>query len=234
MRMLYLMAALAFAGGCSQFSPPDSSTAPTSAAPSAGGDACAIEDGEDSDDRVIVRDGRGGYLYTYKDEHGTTISPSGEFSVTRGGANGSQYSLRMKGKVADAQDVYAGMGLGFVEPKGPYNASRYRGISFIAKRGPGTAPAVRVKLPDANTDPDGKVCSECFNDFGIDFQVAEEWTRYEVSFADLSQQVGWGEPRPDAVDASKLYGVQWQVVSRGAAFDLWVDDVRFIGCDEAQ
>jgi endoglucanase len=227
MRALFLLFPLA---ACSQFRPPDTQSV-NSGAPA--GDACAIEDAEDSDDRILVRAGRGGYLYTYRDEHGTKISPSGEFSVTRGGANGSRYSLRMTGTVADAAEVYAGMGLAFREPKAPYDASRHSGISFVAKRASGVAAAVRVKLPDVNTDPDGGVCKECFNDFGIDFQVTEEWTNYEVSFADLEQQVGWGEPRPSALDASKLYGLQWQVTTRGADFDLWIDDVRFVGCDEA-
>jgi len=226
MRALLLILPLA---ACSQFRPPESSSAESRPH---GGDSCTIEDAEDHDDRILVRAGRGGYLYTYSDEHGTTISPSGDFAVTRGGASGSQYSLRMTGLVGDAEEAYAGMGFEFREPKAPYDASRYRGITFVAKRGSKSAGTFRLKVPDAATDPDGGVCGECYNDFGIDFQVAEDWKRYQVSFEDLSQQGGWGDPRPDAIDPSKLYGLQWQVASRGADFDLWIDDVRFTGCDE--
>ena len=33
------------------------------------------------------------------------------------------------------------------------------------------------------------------------------------------------------VKPHKLYGLQWQVNKPGASFDIWVDDVEFIGCD---
>ena len=230
MRHAWLCGVLA--AGCAQLGPP----ADAVETPAPRGDCAwraAIEDGEDEDSRVLAREGRGGYLYTYRDDLGTEISPSGDFSMTRSGANGSQYSLRMMGKVADASDAYAGMGLSLRDPKAPYDASRYDGIAFFARRAPGSAANVRLKVPDASTDPDGGACTECFNDFGVDFQVAEEWTRYVVTFSDLKQQDGWGDPQPAAVDASALYGLQWQIVDRGAAFDLWIDDVTFVGCEQS-
>jgi endoglucanase len=189
-----------------------------------------IEDGEDGDNQTLVRGGRGGYLYTFKDARGTTITPDREFTTSAGGANGSRQALRIRGTLADAGDVYAGVGLSLTEPKGPYDASRYEGLAFHARRGPDALASVRLKVPDVNTDPDGGACSECHNDFGIDFQVTEEWTRYVVRFADLQQQSGWGEPRPAAIDAARLYSVQWQVATRGARYDLWIDDVTFTGC----
>ena len=222
-----LYALCAAAAGCGQFSPPPS--APDSTTPSSScADGARIEDGEDGDDRILVRAGRGGYLYTYADEHGTRVEPSGDFAPTAGGASGSARALRVRGEVGTGDDVFAGLGLSLTEPKQGYDASRYRGIAFLA-RAPGGA-VVRLKLPDRNTDPGGKVCSDCYNDFGVDFPVAEQWTRYEVAFADLHQETGWGEPRPAAVDASALYGVQWQVGQSGP-FELWIDDVTFTGCD---
>jgi hypothetical protein len=74
------------------------------------------------------------------------------------------------------------------------------------------------------------VCTDCYNDFGITFEVGEEWVRYEAPFAELVQEGGWGAPRPPAIDATKLYGVQWQVTTAGASLDLQLDDVTFLGC----
>ena len=64
--------------------------------------------------------------------------------MSAGGANGSKHSAHMSGKVGGGAVVYAGMGFNFVDPKGPYNASGYKGISFWAKAGPGTTHAVTV------------------------------------------------------------------------------------------
>jgi len=194
--------------------------------------AALIEDVEDRDDRILVRDGRGGYLYTYIDEDGSTISPGPDsFAVAPGGAGGG-HALHMQGKLADTADAFAGLGYSFTEPLGPYDASKYTGVAFVAKHGPGSSTAIRLKIPDIATAPEGGVCKECYNDFGIDFQVTDEWTRYEVSFADLKQGTGWGDPRPDAVDAAKLFGMQWQVTTRGQAYDIWIDDVTFVGCPD--
>ena len=192
-----------------------------------------IEDGENLDDQVIVQGGRNGYIYTYKDESGTTLDQSGDsFMPGSGGAQGSRGALQISGKLGTGE-AYAGVGFSFVDPVGTYDASRYRGITFMAKRGKGDglAQSVRVKIPDGNTDPKGGVCSECYNDFGIDFAVTEEWTRFTVDFADLKQEDGWGDPKPGTLDTSKLYGIQWQVSAAGQSFDLWIDDVSFIGCD---
>lgn len=194
-----------------------------------------IEDGEDNNNQTNVAGGRGGYMYTFVDKAGSTIDPpSGEsggiFTPAQGGAEGSQYALRMKGSVGAAAVVYAGMGLNFVDPKGPYDASKYKGVAFWAKKGPNSTGKVRLKVPDINTDPDGKVCSECFNDFGYDLNLTEEWTRYVVPFDQMKQLQGWGSPRKNSIDPSKLYGVQFQVNDKGQTYDIWIDNVEFTGC----
>ncbi len=53
------------------------------------------------------------------------------------------------------------MGFSFANPKGPYDASAYTGVSFWAKLGSGSQKTLRLKVPDINTDPDGHVCTEC-------------------------------------------------------------------------
>ena len=216
--------------------PPSTGGAGSPAAPnsvkSCGPDGI-IDDGEDGNNQVSDAGGRGGYWYTFLDKAGSSISPKteaqgGKFAMAQGGANRSQYGANAKGKIATGEIVYGGVGLNFLDPKSPYDAGKFEGISFWAKRGPGSTGKVRLKVPDDNTDPDGKICSACFNDFGKDLSLTEGWTRYAISFADMRQLGGWGAPRPARIDAQKIYGVQWQVNQPGAAFDISIDDIEFI------
>jgi endoglucanase len=175
-------------------------------------------------------------LASVVDAEGSTIIPAagaqgGVFQVAPGGANGSAYALRVTGSIAQASIVYAGMGMNFVDPKGPYDASKYKGISFWAKKSPGTTRHVRLKVPDKNTDPDGKVCSACFNDFGFDLKLADEWTQYVIPFDRMSQLPAWGSPHTGGIDSNELYAIQFQVNDKGQKYDVWVDEVAFTGCE---
>jgi endoglucanase len=192
-----------------------------------------IDDIADGNNQIIVQDGRKGYWYTFVDKVGTTISPPAghKFIQSPGGANGAAFAAHMLGKVSSSGDPqYAGMGFSFTNPKGPYDASKFTGVAFYAKVGPGSQKAVRLKVPDVNTDPDGKVCTECFNDFGADLDLTEEWKRYVIPFAQMSQMEGWGSPQKDHIDKSTLFGMQWQVNKAGASYDIWVSNVQFTGC----
>ena len=206
------------------------------AANSPEGKACPadglIDDAEDNNNQIALNKGRAGYWYTFGDKVGSTVTPAagGTFAMSKGGASGSALAAHASGKIGGGQVVYAGMGFNFIDPKGAYNASAYKGISFWAKVGPGSATGVRLKVPDADTDPDGKVCTECFNDFGADLELTTAWTKYTVPFSTMTQLAGWGAPHPGALNPAKLFGVQWQVNSPGATYDIWVDEIAFTGC----
>lgn len=148
-----------------------------------------IEDAEDGNNQVLVQDGRSGYVYTYVDAAGSTVEPAAgaPFTMSPGGANGSQYALRMSGDLGSAPTVYAATGMNFTDPQGPYDLSKYKGISFYAKKGPNSTSKVRLKFPDKNTDSGGGVCSVCSNDFGKDLLLTEEWQRFIVPFSSLRQ-----------------------------------------------
>lgn len=214
-----------------------------SLANSAAGAACttpeaAICDGDDNDNQTIVIGGRGGYWYTFSDMEGTEVWPTqgakgGTFEMSPGGAENTPYAARFKGKVAATEgNTQAGMGMNFLDPEGAYDASAYGGISFWAKAGAGSVTAMRVKISDANTAPDGGVCSECYNDFGMDLQLTNEWKHYILRWGDLTQLPGWGKPRKFSIDASQLYAIQFQVNEKGGNFDIWVDQIRFTGCTD--
>lgn len=217
---------------CSEATPPaespttpTSTAAPTPAIPEAMGKAActtpSLDDLEDGDGRSLVTDNRGGYWYTYKDSGGSTVDPQGSFSPAEGGFGGSKFAANMHGKTAASGIVYAGLGFNLTDPMAPYDISGAKGFCFQAKgKGP-----VRVKLPDVNTAPEGGLCKQCYNDFGADFTLTEEWKEYCFDFAQLKQQPGWGERQP-ALLTDHVFAVQWQVGTPDVEFDVSVDDVR--------
>lgn len=188
-----------------------------------------IDDLDDGDHRTVVEEGRGGYWYTYADET-STVTPSGTFAPTEGGAEGTAFAARMHGQIGNKQYPYAGLGFNLTDPKDPYDVSSCEGMSFRAKKGsPEAVSAVRLKVGDVYTVPEGGVCKSCYNDFGVDFTLTPEWALHEVKFAEMRQEPYWGEPRPK-LDVARVYQVQFMVKDPSAPFDVWIDDVRLIGC----
>lgn len=234
-KTVFTLAALCAAAACKP-SPTDAAAWAETEEGATCGPEALIEDGEDNNNQVIVQDGRSGYIYTYIDSEGTTITPKegssgGIFAMSPGGANGSKFAMRMNGTMASASIVYAGMGLNFTDPKDVYDATKYKGISFFAKRGSQDAyRKVRVKFPDINTDPDGGKCTNCYNDFGSEIKLDTEWQQYVVPFSRLKQESGWGSPRPAAMAANEVFALQFQLKEQGVAYDIWVDDIKFTGC----
>jgi endoglucanase len=233
--VLISLTALGFAGCKPKVDPLSAATSESAEGKPCTGPDGVISDGENSPNQVNVVAGRGGYWYTFADEAGSTITPmtgkqGGTFAMEPGGANGTKMAAHMSGTVGGGDIVYAGMGMNFVDPKGQYDASKYQGISFWGKRGPGSTPNLRLKVPDVATEPDGKVCSECFNDFGADLTFAETWQKFTIPFHAMKQLKGWGNPHTSGIDSSKLYGIQFQVNEKNAKFDIWVDEIQFTGC----
>ena len=224
--------------GC-KVNPTDPSLENTSAGKACESPEALIDDGEDNDNQSAVVGNRGGYWYTFSDNLGTEVWPlqgakGGTFEMSPGGAENTPYAARFKGVVTTAgpgEYPSAGMGVNMVDPKGPYDASQYKGISFWAKAGPGSVKNVRLKVPDSLTDPDGGKCSECFNDFGMDLTLTNEWQKYIIPFNKLTQLPGWGKPRGFGVNESEIYGLQFQVQEQGKPFDIWIDQIRFTGCE---
>ena len=191
-----------------------------------------IDDFEDNNNQISVIGERGGYWYTYADQKGSTVTPlpgdqGGVFNPIEGGHD-SKFAVEMKGQLASQSIVYAAMGLNFQDPKGPYDASAYEGISFWAKRAPNTAAKLFVKMPDGNTDPDGQVCSACFNDYFYAVTVGEQWGRFVLPFRDLKQEPEWGVPHKPHVDPKRLYAIHFEAKTPGAAYDFVVDDIQFV------
>jgi endoglucanase len=188
-----------------------------------------IEDAEDGDTRVLQRQGRGGYWFSFVDSSGSTIEATQGSAQMPGPGRDSKHAARMTGRTAaSGESIYAGMGLSLAEPRGKYDASRYNGISFWAK-GPAH---VRLEIPDGYTAPEGRKCKDCYNDFGIELALAAGWNRYTVPFEWLSQRQGWGDPRAE-IERSELFAIEWQFGTPARDFDVWIDDVTFT-CEAAR
>jgi endoglucanase len=210
--------------------------APVAAAPPAAskdcGDGALIDDGEDGNNQSPPNGGRGGYWYTIKDAGATIVDPQagayggGAFTMSEGG-HASSWAARFHGKIGTGAVVYAGLGVNFVDPKAQYDATKYSGVTFWARRAENSAAKVRLKVPDVNTDKEAGVCTECFNDFGADFTFTTEWKQYVVPFKSMRQLAGWGAPHKPHISADKVYGLQWQVQVPSANYDIFIDDVRF-------
>jgi hypothetical protein len=191
-----------------------------------------IDDFEDNNNQINVVGDRGGYWYTYADKEGSTVWPEqgdkgGTFTLVEGGHD-SKYAVEVKGKLAGKSIVYAAMGLNFRDPKEAYDASMYEGITFWAKIGTGTSPKLVVKMPDGNTDPDGQVCSACFNDYGTPVTLTDQWQRIVLPFRALRQEPEWGAPRKPHIDPKRLFAIHFEAKTPGVDYDFWVDDIAFI------
>jgi endoglucanase len=214
---------------------PSAASAVVPAAPKDCGAGALIDDGEDGNNQSAPNAGRGGYWYTFKDAGTTVVEPQagayggGAFTMSEGG-HASSWAARFHGKIGTGAVVYSGLGVNFVEPKGQYDASKYAGVTFWARRAENSAAKVRLKVPDVNTDKEAGVCTECFNDFGADFTFTPEWKQYVVPFKSMRQLSGWGAPLKPHVTPEKVYGLQFQVQVPSANYDIFIDDVKFI-CD---
>jgi hypothetical protein len=191
----------------------------------------SLDDFEDGNTQLTKSGGRDGYWFSAKDDKGSSI----EMETQEPGAGGSELAIHISGKTAagTAEGGSWGVQLGanFINTQGSlYDASKYAGFSFKAKVGPGSGRAVRFKIGDVNTHKDAGICTTCWNHFGQDLRLSEEWKEYRVVFSSTEQEPGWGNPRPPAITPSKLIGVNWSV-GPNQTYDMWFDDLTFLECE---
>lgn len=188
-----------------------------------------IDDFQDGNTMTFESEGRGGYWYTSADSAGSTIGPD-ELKPEADGTDGN-LAFHVYGEtVSGGPSVAWGVQLGGNFTQGDaYDASKYVGIRFRAKRGDGATPSVRFKVADVNTEPAGGNCTQCYNHFGQDLSLNSEWTQYEFFFGSMQQRPYWGDPRPASITPNQLYGLNFSVEA-GAKFDFWIDDLEFFAC----
>lgn len=188
-----------------------------------------IDDMEDGDNRIDPTAGRGGYWWKSADPMGSEIGPVDWVPQKRPDGQGLAYHAF--GETADAggdDNWGVQFGADFSSTPG-YDASKYVGIRFMARVSSGSTRTVRFKVADVNTHPKMGVCTSCWNHFGRDINLSEEWQEFEFMFAALEQAPHWGDPRPASITPAALYGFDFQV-GPGKKFDIWIDDLAFIEC----
>jgi hypothetical protein len=204
-------------------------TAATTSCPGLALNEEMIDDMNDGDRFIPQVNGRAG---AWKDEGDATPSstmfpdPTGLFTMTNTGDACRKYAAYVYGgPFVDGNPVfYFGIG-------GPYDASKYDGISFLAKIDSGSASGLRVVFPDKDTQPDGGLCqasvpgNSCWDHYGKKIDITTTWTRYQVSFNELTQ-IGWGRAGA-GFDRSTIYEVRFQLPSN-AKFAVWIDDVALV------
>ena len=160
--------------------------------------------------------------------------------VVEGGANGTQMAAHVFGTLVDRGDSqYPGfMLMGPFKNKGYYDASAFTGIRFYyncplddntPKRrfSIATAPTVPVNL--------GGTCKRgCWNHYGMDMDVSDEWELKSYGFGELKRETGWGSPvmPPDLTDhLTEFLDLQWvnsgQNVPARYNVNYWVDEIEF-------
>jgi hypothetical protein len=190
------------------------------------GDIDHLEDGNTQLSTDVDRDG---YWWTAHDDVGSTLEPSEGFAPVPGGPDGSNLAIHVRGSTSDGDQAW-GANVGFnLSSAGLYDASRYVGVRFKARVEPGSTTRVRFKIGDVNTHQDAGVCVECWNHFGKDLTLSENWTAYTVFFKELQQAAGWGKPRPPSLTASQIYSMDISI-DKGQSYDIWLDEFEFVEC----
>jgi len=191
-------------------------------------DANMVDDLDDNDDNIMDNDaGRVGSWYVFHDDTstGATQTPGDPFKPTAGGADDSKYAAGTTGK---GYKDYAGLAVDFNndgKTKKAYDASKFKGITFLAK---GNVD-LRIGFSTVATAPkdDGGSCTagedKCDDSFGVNITTDKEWGKFDIPFAKLKQE-GWGAKA--TWDAKTLLGLTFSV-PENASFDFAIDDVGF-------
>lgn len=188
-----------------------------------------IDDLNDGDRFIPGNSGRVG---AWKDSHDTTPTgsmypdPANPFTPTDTGDACRKYAAYVKGAGFSDWGANLSVGLG-----GPYNASKYTGVTFWAKSDASDDQVVRVSFPDKDTDLDGGLCKpnstggkQCNDHFGYRATLTSMWTKFTIRFSDLRQD-GWGMPAA-AFDPSTLFEILFEI-RENTTFAIWVDDLAF-------
>jgi hypothetical protein len=202
-------------------------------------DLSMIDDMEDMDGSILAAEGRVGAWYSYNDTTSTTqVPPAGTpgfpmspITPPRGTSNyaanttGSGFTTWGAGIGFDLNNGGGDSGAG----KQPYDASQYKGITFWAKAGPGGIGNIRMNVQDAQTAPEGGICSTtatkgCNDHRGTSVSLTQDWKQFTFTFDSL-KQLGFGMAYP-TFQTNKLYAIQFQAGTK-VKFDIWLDDIAF-------
>ncbi len=120
-----------------------------------------------------------------------------------------------------------------------YDASGYKGLTFLAKAGTGSSLRMRVRFISGDTDPRGGKCklstdmpaptqSElCYNHFYAPVTLSNTWATYTLSFGPADGDFLQPLATSMNIDLTELYGFEFYFGS-GDNYEIWVDDLSFV------
>ncbi len=210
---------------------PTNTFTPSPTLPPAG--SCVFDDMEDDN----AANNYGGFWYSYLGGTPATVWPGGGETLTpsAGGANGTNYAMRITGTVGIAGTTYPCIGMGsqlsatggapnFTET----DISSCTGIKFWVK---GDGNSYLMKIP--YTDSSGNNLTG-YNDYKVTFTAPAAWSQVTAPFATFAQAAGWGTSAVMSTVLQHAKEFQWQTNFNAAAglatVDFWVDEVVLYGC----
>lgn len=153
-----------------------------------------------------ARTNMGTYWYAFADKDNggaSTTKPAagGDFTMATGGKTGNYAKLEYTlGKGTLTYDPFAGMGFAMSDPKAAYDLSKAKGVSFWYK---GPSSRLKVVTSDVNSSAEP-------NAHGYVIPASPtEWTFVTVTWAQLTQEAGWGTTV--AFNSAHVIEFQWQV-----------------------
>ncbi len=183
-----------------------------------------IDNFEDDNARLSIRDGRFGAWTTEGDRTGKQTPPAGQTAFpTRaaGGGHSGKFALHLR------TERLTGTGAGLhaeLAPAHCYDAAAYAGVAFWAK-GTGRI-SVGFTMMDVIETKWGGLCEkDCYDRHLAAVNLTAEWRRYTARWEELAQ-AGWGHRI--AFDPKRLYSIDFAVEVPDTPIELWIDDVEFL------
>jgi len=189
-----------------------------------------VDDVEDGDDAIIPQAGRQGSWFAFASNQTGDDKVEVDL-VVRDDRPGSTFSAHF----AETVEEYGGLGVSLAEVS--YDASRYSGVTFWARRSEGSLGTFYVAFPNIDTHDKIGTCrtadppKKCNDHWACRVQIGTEWQRFAVLFDELAQ-AGWDDfYHVDAFQRAGLKDITLNV--RGGtgvqvSFELWLDDIAFI------
>jgi hypothetical protein len=202
----------------------------TGGVPSQGPLSELLDNFEDGDSRIPMRNGRSGTWYVGNDGTGEQLPVStGRLlpEALESPRADSRFVLHSSGGPFAIWGAFVGTSL--IEGTGSdwYDLGQYTGMRFwLRSRPPAgvTDAAVRVYVfvPTVHSNSGG-TCTVCNDHLHASLPLAPEWTEVEIHFSSLRQE-GWGRPPAQPGDVSRATAIQFGF-RQGERFDLWIDDI---------
>ncbi len=183
-----------------------------------------IEDFEDGNARLLLREGRGGAWLSTGGRNAQQVPRPGStaFPVLDADArHAGRYALRLRTErlTETSSGLYADL-----TPGQCYDASAYAGIEFWAK-GSGRI-FFGPTMVDIMEKKWGGLCEkDCYDRHLAPADLTPEWKLYRFLWKDLEQS-GWGHQV--AFDPTRLLTIGFSVDVPDTPSDFWIDDVSFV------